>query len=48
MTPDDIKALAVPVLAHRLSVESGARLRGVTAAAIIGEILDTVTVPIED
>ena len=45
--PDDIKALAVPALAHRLMVDSGARLRGVTAAGIITEILDGVAVPIE-
>ena len=45
--PDDVKALAVPALAHRLMVDSGARLRGVTAANIIEEILDRVTVPIE-
>ncbi|MBT5195609.1 MAG: MoxR family ATPase [Rhodospirillaceae bacterium] len=45
--PDDVKALAIPTLAHRLVVESGARLRGVTATTIVGEILDTVTVPIE-
>ena len=45
--PDDVKALAVPALAHRLIVDSGARLRGVTAAGIIQEILDWVAVPIE-
>jgi MoxR-like ATPase len=47
VTPDDIKALAAPALAHRLIVESGARLRGVTATGVIGEILDQVDVPIE-
>jgi MoxR-like ATPase len=45
--PDDIKALAAPALAHRLVVDPGARLRGVTARSVIAEILDTVTVPIE-
>jgi MoxR-like ATPase len=45
--PDDIKVLAVPALAHRLGVDSGSRLRGVTAAAIVGEILDRIPVPIE-
>ena len=45
--PDDVKALAAPVLAHRLIVESGARLRGVTAATVIAEILDRIAVPIE-
>ena len=45
--PDDIKALAVPALAHRLGVVSGSRLRGTTAAAIVGEILERIPVPIE-
>ncbi len=45
--PDDIKALAVPALAHRLSVDTGPRLRGVSAANIIAEILERIAVPIE-
>ena len=45
--PDDVKALAVPVLAHRLIVESGARLRSVTAKSVISNILDKTKVPIE-
>ena len=45
--PDDVKALALPVLAHRLTVESGARLRGVTAVAVISDILAGIDVPIE-
>jgi MoxR-like ATPase len=45
--PDDIKTLAVPVLAHRVNVDSGPRLRGVTAAGIVEEILDRIAVPIE-
>ena len=45
--PDDVKALAGPVLAHRMDVESAARLRGVTAAAVIADILESVDVPIE-
>ncbi|MDD9926703.1 MAG: MoxR family ATPase [Rhodospirillaceae bacterium] len=45
--PDDVKALAGSVLAHRMIVESAARLRGVTAAAVIADILQSVDVPIE-
>jgi MoxR-like ATPase len=45
--PDDVKALAGPVLAHRLLTESNARLRGVTSADVIVEILDQIPVPIE-
>ncbi|WP_104108792.1 MULTISPECIES: MoxR family ATPase [unclassified Arthrobacter] len=43
--PDDIRELAVPVLAHRLLVERGAATRGATAASVIAELLATVPVP---
>ena len=47
VSPDDVKALAVPVLAHRLIVASNARLRGRTASQIVRDILAEVPVPIE-
>ena len=47
VSPDDVKALAIPVLAHRLIVASNARLRGRTASQIVRDILAEVTVPIE-
>ncbi|MDQ7842939.1 MAG: MoxR family ATPase [Armatimonadota bacterium] len=45
--PDDIKALAVPVLAHRLQVRgvSGTAARGVAAAAV-EQVLRSVAVPV--
>ncbi len=43
--PDDVKQLAVAVLAHRLLLEPAARLKGVTAASVIQEILNAVPVP---
>lgn len=43
--PDDIRALAGPVLAHRLLVERGAASRGATAASVIADLLATVPVP---
>ena len=43
--PDDIRALATPVLAHRLLVERGAASRGATAATVITDLLATVPVP---
>jgi len=46
--PDDIKALAVPVLAHRLILDPTARLRGITTEEILGEILERLVVPAED
>ena len=42
VTPDDVKALAHPVLEHRLLVESGARFSGVTAASVLDQILERV------
>lgn len=43
--PDDIRALAAPVLGHRLLVERGAASRGATAATVIADLLATVPVP---
>jgi MoxR-like ATPase len=46
VVPDDVKRLAVPVLAHRLIASLEARLRGRDAAAIVESILDKVPVPV--
>lgn len=46
--PDDIKALAVAVMAHRLIVKTDARLRGRTDEDIVKGILDKTPVPLED
>jgi len=43
--PDDIKALAVPVLAHRIIVSPAARLRELSPERIVNEILDNLSVP---
>ena len=43
--PDDVKELAVPMLAHRIIVSSGARMQGITSEEIVARILDTVPVP---
>ena len=45
VTPDDIKALVPAVLAHRMIVTPAARVRGVTAATVLREVLATVAVP---
>jgi MoxR-like ATPase len=45
VVPDDITALAVPVLAHRLVVTPEAQLQGVTAADVLAEVLRAVPVP---
>lgn len=43
--PDDIKRLAVPVLAHRVIVGPAARLRELSAEKIVQEILENSPVP---
>ncbi len=46
--PDDVKYLAVPVMAHRLIARAEARLRGHSTEAIVSDILSTVPVPVEE
>ncbi|KAB8143319.1 MoxR family ATPase [Chloroflexia bacterium SDU3-3] len=43
--PDDVKALAVPVLGHRMIISPAARIRSVSASAVMQEILAAVAVP---
>ena len=45
--PDDVKALAVPVLAHRIKVNYGYQAEG-GAENVIREILDSVQAPTEN
>jgi len=45
VVPDDIKALAEPVLAHRLAVTSEAQLQGITPADALRETLSAIPVP---
>jgi len=44
--PDDIKALAVPVLSHRLILEPEAEFTGTTVGAIIARVLAEVAPPV--
>ena len=43
--PDDVKALAEPVLAHRLIVSPAARMRNIDGRGIIRELLQRVAIP---
>ena len=45
VVPEDVKAAAVPVLAHRLIASAEAEVRGRTGSAIVEEILKAVPVP---
>jgi MoxR-like ATPase len=44
-TPDDVKEMAVPVLAHRLSLTPEASLEGSSPAAVVRTILERTPVP---
>ena len=44
-TPDDVKALAVPVLSHRLILHPEAEFDGVTPEAVVGQVLLDVPPP---
>lgn len=46
VTPDDIKTMAVPVLAHRLIVRPEHRIKGMTPQMCIAEILQRIPVPV--
>jgi MoxR-like ATPase len=45
VVPEDVKAEAVPVLAHRLGLETKARYSGVAKDDVVREILDDTAVP---
>ena len=45
VTPDDVKALAVPVLRHRILPNFKAEAEGVDAAQVIEKLIETVPVP---
>jgi MoxR-like ATPase len=45
VTPDDVKALALATLAHRLSLRPEAELEGVEVSAVLGSALASVPVP---
>jgi MoxR-like ATPase len=45
VVPEDVKAEAVPVLAHRLGLETKARYTGVSKQDVVRELLDGTPVP---
>ena len=46
--PDDVKELFMPVLGHRMVVKTKERLKGMTSAQILEEILNQTVVPITE
>jgi MoxR-like ATPase len=45
VVPDDVRALAAPVLSHRLLLDAEAQFSGVTVETVVGRLLDSVAPP---
>jgi MoxR-like ATPase len=45
VTPEDVKALAVPVLAHRVLLTAEAQVKALTPEAIVQRVLESMPVP---
>ena len=45
MIPDDIKELAIPVMAHRLILNAEAQFSGVNVERVIDDLLASVQAP---
>jgi MoxR-like ATPase len=45
VAPDDVKTLAVAVLAHRLLLKPEARIKSITAEDVVEQILGSTPVP---
>ena len=43
--PDDVKALSVPVLGHRIILAPGAHLREMDETTVMNELLEKVIIP---
>jgi len=48
VTPDDVKRVAEPALAHRLVLEPEATIEGINRASIVRDVLEEVPVPTVD
>jgi MoxR-like ATPase len=46
--PDDVRAVAHPVLEHRILLDLDRELRGATAAGVVDAVLDEVPVPLPE
>lgn len=45
VTPDDVKSLAVPVLAHRMVLKQEAKIRKTTSESILSDLVRNIRVP---
>ena len=45
--PDDVKTLAVPALAHRLTLTPQSRVRQLDAEQVVRDVVEQTAVPVE-
>jgi MoxR-like ATPase len=45
VTPDDIKAIAIPALRHRIGTSADAEIEGLSADTLLGTLLDKIPAP---
>jgi MoxR-like ATPase len=45
VTPDDVRALAEPVLGHRLVIRPEFEIEGITVQELVNRVLEKVPVP---
>jgi MoxR-like ATPase len=45
VTPDDIKAVAPPILEHRMALRPEANMRGISVGEIVGSVIESLNVP---
>lgn len=45
VTPDDVKAMALPVLGHRLSLRPEYEIEGLEVSEVVAQLLNTIEVP---
>lgn len=44
--PDDIQKMAAPVLAHRIIMNQGAKMKNITASKVVNDIVQEIKVPV--
>jgi MoxR-like ATPase len=45
VTPEDIKKVAAPVLAHRIMLTPEREMEGLTAEQVVKQIVDSIEIP---
>jgi MoxR-like ATPase len=48
VTPDDVKAVAIPALAHRMVLKTELWVRRITAEEVVTEIVEATATPVAD